>query len=236
MKLPGQVTHSDHDTRLEAYEELSAGMSDEVANAILALAAGDQPAEIRADATIALGPLIEDGGRASSVSEETFSEITQKLRAIFDDETQPPIVRRRALESLVRDPQPWQPDVIRKLLASPDEDWRLTATFAMGRMTGFEKELLAIVNTANGVLLAEAVRSAGQIGLTAAATAIRDLAASNGTERDLRIEAIVALPYVDPDSFSLLDELSTAKDGELAAAAEEALDELRLMNASDDDV
>lgn len=241
MDIPTGLTDPDSDTRAEAYEDLSLEMNDELAAAILGLAAGDQPDEIRADAIVALGPVIEECGIeydegfelepvpefGPPVSRETFRAITEELRAMYGDESQPKLIRRRAFEVLVRDAQPWQRDEIRRWLDTSDEDWRLTAVFAMGQMTGLEKELLAVLDTAQGLMLEEAVRAAGRISLTRAARLIRDLAASKTTERDLRFEAILALPHVDPDSFDLLAELSRSRDRELAAVAEAALEEFK---------
>src|SRR5688572_25406428 len=241
MDIP-DLTDPDPDTRQDAYEELSFEMDDAVASAILALAAGGEPEEIRADAVVALGPVVEECGMdyddgldfefapelGPPISRATYAAIAERLRAIYDDEAQPKLIRRRAFEVLVRDPRPWQRDEIRNQLASSDEDWRLTATFAMGQMTGFEEELFAVLAAAKGVMLAEAVRSAGQIGLAKAGAVIRSLAASKDTDRELRFEAILALPHVDGDSFDLLEDLSRSNDRELAAVAQEALDELRM--------
>lgn len=250
MDLPAELTDPDAETRAEAYDELSLEMNDEIAGAILALAAGDQPDEVRADAIVALGPVLQLCGEdydeglgfefppeyGPPVSRETYAAITTKLRAMYGDESQPKLLRRRVFEVLVRDPQPWQRAEIRRWLASSDEDWRLTATFAMGQMTGFEKELLGVLAKAEGLMLEEAVRAAGRVGLTAAAPMLRKLAASKDTERELRLEAIYALPHVDSDSFELLDELSRSKDRELAAVAEDALEELRIFGGLEDDI
>mgnify|MGYP000533564459 CR=1 FL=1 len=251
MDIPSGLTDPDPDTRAEAYEELSLEMNDELAAAILALTSGDEPDEIRADAIVALGPVIEECGIeydeglelepvpefGPRVSRETFTAITEQLRAMYADESQPKLVRRRVFEVLVRDPRPWQRDEIRRWLATSDEDWRLTAVFAMGQMTGLEKELLGVLETAEGLMLEEAVRAAGRIGLTGAGRLIHDLAASKTTGRDLRFEAILALPHVDPDSFDLLDELSSSKDRELAAVAEAALEDFHAFRGGlDDDI
>ena len=241
------LTAPDPEVRETAYEDVSMEMDEELARAIVDIAAGNHDDEIRADAIVALGPLIEECADdyiagfewgpelGPPVSRETFHSLVQRLRAMYDDESEPKVVRRRAFEVLVRDPQPWQDDEIRKLFASPDEEWRLTAIFGMGAMTGFEKELLEVVTHGEGVQLAEAVRSAGKIELKKAARTIRNFATSNKTERDLRLEAIRALPNVDADSFGVLEELSQSKDPEIAEAAEDAMEELTLNEAIDDE-
>jgi hypothetical protein len=244
-----ELTDPDPEVRQDAYEEVTLEMDDDLAHAIVEIAAGDLSDAIRADAIVSLGPLIEECGMdydetlgfewapelGPPVSRQTFQFVVKRIRAIYEDETAPKLLRRRAFEVLVRDPQPWQSDEIRKHLASPDEDWRLTAIFGMGAVKGFEKELLDVVTNGEGIQLTEAVRSAGQMSVAGAAGPIRRLATSSKTERDLRLEAIAALPLVDAEAFEILDELSRSKDREIAEAAQEALHELLLDAGLDDD-
>ncbi|HEY0593333.1 MAG TPA: HEAT repeat domain-containing protein, partial [Thermoanaerobaculia bacterium] len=153
------------------------------------------------------------------------------------DERQPKLVRRRAFEVLVRDPQPWQQEAIRRDFASGDRDWKMTAIFSMGYVRGFDRELVEQLRTASGDLLYEAVRAAGRAEVQEAAPIIEGLAISEEADRDVRLEAIAALPAVDPDCFDLLDELAESQDDEVRAAAEGALEELQMIDEDleDDD-
>ena len=226
------LTDPDEGTRAAALEDLQAEMDDEIARALLAI--------------IALGPLIDECGIDYSddvdfgldpelgppVSRETFASIVQEITRLYHDAVQPKLVCRRAFEVLVRDPKPWHADEIRKHFWLPDDDWRLTAVFAMGMIAGFDKEVAAMVEKADGPLLFEAVRAAGGMGVRAAAPRIRDLATSAETPLDLRLEAIAALPAVDPGCIDILDELSQSSDAEIADAAEQATFELLLGGSS----
>jgi hypothetical protein len=145
------------------------------------------------------------------------------------------LIRRRAFEALVRDPQPWLSEEIRKHFASSDSDWRLTAVFAMGYVQGFEREIAETVRTAEGALLLEAVTAAGSMGVSRAATRIRTLATSREQDLDLRLAAIEALPHVDPDCFDMLDDLTRSTKQEIADAAEYALEELGIFDDTGDD-
>jgi uncharacterized membrane protein YqiK len=98
----------------------------------------------------------------------------------------------------------------------------------MGHIKGFADELAATVERAEGALLFEAVRAAGSMEVTAAAPRIRALATSAKADLDLRLEAIHALPSVDPDCFELLDELARSRSTAIADAADEARSELTL--------
>jgi hypothetical protein len=246
-RLIAKLTDPDEDVRAEAREELSMRMDDDIARAYLDIAASDAGEEVRGDVIVGLGPIIEEAGMdydvedfelapefGPGITRETFESIVRELRGIYEDEAQPKLVRRRALEVLVRDPQEWQSAEIRRLFASGDEQWKLTAIFAMGHVEGFESEIAAIVGSEKGLLLYEAVRAAGRMEVRAAATRIREIAVSESAETELRLVAIEALPGVDPDCEEVLQELMESEDEEIAVAAEDALDELALDLSLDD--
>jgi HEAT repeat protein len=248
-RLLAKLTDPDEETRAAALEELALRMDDEIAQALLDIAESDATHEVRTDAIVALGPVIEQCGMeyddeaefdfgpelGPPVSRDTFSSIVRHIRGLYDDETQPTLIRRRAFEVLVRDPQPWLSKEIRKHVASADPDWRLTAVFAMGYVKGFEREIADTVQTAEGKLLLEAVIAAGNMGVSRAARRIRTLATSREEDLDLRLAAIEALPQLDPDCFELLDELTRARKREIAEAAEYALEELEIFADPGDD-
>src|SRR5213075_729911 len=161
------LTDPDEETRASALEELALVMNDEIAQALLDIAESDAAEDVRVDAIIALGPVIEECGTdyddeaefdfgpelGPPVSRETFDAIVRRLRALYDDKTQATMIRRRVFEVLVRDPQPWHSKEIRRHFASADPEWRLTAVFAMGQITGFERTIAETVSTAEGPLL-----------------------------------------------------------------------------------
>ncbi len=233
---------ADEETRREAFDRISVEMDDALAREILAIAQGDAAEDVRADAIVALGPAVDECGveymdgeeldpseYGAPLSLDAFEEVTAALRDIYEDESQPKLVRRRAFEVLVRDPQPWQKDAIARDFASSDRDWKMTAIFSMGYVRGFGKDLLDQLRSAQGDLLYEAVRAAGRAEVEEAAPILEALAIAEGTDRDVRLEAIAGLPAVDPDCFDLLDELAESKDAEIRAAAEEALQNLQIF-------
>jgi len=247
-RLLEALSDPDEEERAALFDELLLDMDDETAAALLEIAESDAAEEARAGAIVALGPVIEECGEddfenaidfgpetGPPVSRETFASISDRLRGLYGDERQPKLIRRRAFEVLIRDPQPWHREAIREHFASADDDWRITALFAMGHITGFEGEIAAAVKTAEGTLLAQAVSAAGRMEVVAAGPRIRELATSPDTEHDLRIEAILALPHVDPDAFDLLETLERSRDRDVAAAAGEAQEELLLFTRMDDD-
>lgn len=252
-RLLRDMASPDELVRFEAREELGTYMDDGIALAIVALAESDASEDVRADALVALGPLLEEGWDeddgdwdgdpgmvdVAGVSREAFEAVRTRTRALYTDARQPALVRRRAFEVLIRDLQPEHAAEVRAHYAGGDPDWRRTAVFAMGVVPGFERELASLVATADGDLLFEAVRAAGAMEVRGAAGRIRRLAASEDTPRDLRIEAIVALPDVDAGCHELLEDLMESDDPEIADLAEDAMDELRfreqLSDAAGDD-
>ena len=249
-ELLAQLTAEDEDVRREAREELHMLMDDTVARRYLDVIEGDASDGVRADAIVGLGPVIEEAGidymddelefeespeLGPPVSREMFGTIVATVRRIYEDESQPKLLRRRALEVLVRDPQPWLEGEIRKHLTSADEDWKLTAVFAMGYVNGFEKEITEAVQSAAEPILFEAVRSAGSQEIAATAPRIRELAQSATVDPDTRLAAIEALPFVDDGAEEILRQLVGSDDEEIAQTAEIALDELMYQDDLDEE-
>lgn len=246
-QLLNMLRSADEEARAGAREELTLQMNDEIARAFLDIAKERQDDRVRADTIIGLGPIIEEAGLdyaeevegtgelGPEISRGMFETIQRELRAIFEDETQPTLVRRSALEALVRDPQQWHADAIRKLVATNDPEWRITAVFAMGYVPGFESDILTIIQTSEGALLYEAVRAAGRAELTEAAPKLRAIAVDEGVDSGLRAAAIEALPYIDDEADELLEDLAEHDDEEVASAAEFALEELSILAQSEDE-
>lgn len=234
------------DRRMDFLEELTFDIDDSAAEALLQVAESDEPEELRADVLISLGPTIDECGTdyeadfgfgpelTSRVSKPVFESMVARIRRIYEDPSQPTIVRRRAFEVLVRDPQPWQKEAIRRDFASGNREWQLTALFSMAFHPGFDREILNMVELGEGDLREEAVRTAGSRGLREAGPALRKLARSPNTSRDLRISAILALPSVDERSRDLLEDLARSSDRQVAEAAREALDELGTWGIEED--
>jgi hypothetical protein len=244
-----ELKSADPEVRADAREELLTDMDDAIADGFLEVAASDADPEIRGDAIIGLGPILEECGddyvdgevapdadMGTPLTFEAFERAKAKLKALYDDESQPKLVRRRAFESLVRDPQPWHRKDIRRHADSGDADWLRTAVFCMGYFDGFDDDILKMLDHSDHELVYEAVRAAGAREIHKAAPRLRELASSS-PDRDVKLEAIAALAYADPDADEFLEELSDTDDEEVADAADAARDELLMMASSgfDDD-
>jgi hypothetical protein len=207
--------------------------SDEMAAAMLALLEdAGEPAALRGQAAISLGPALEsmeideydfpDDG--PPLSDAMFRRIQDTFRKLYQTADVPKLTRRRILEASVRAEADWHANAIRAAYVSGDDEWKLTAVFGMQHVDGFDAQILEALQSADKEILFEAVLAAGSQGLAEAAPIICKLAKSNRTERSLRLAAIEALGGIPcDDGEEILLDLSTSTDEEIAETADEAL-------------
>ena len=113
----------------------------------------DASVEVRAKAAVAFGPALEiydyDRDEPLFGDEEidpAVAKQTQRtLIAIVRDESEPKLVRRRALEASIRSYEDEHAPLIRRFWIDRDVEWRMTAVFCMGYAPGFEREILGAV-------------------------------------------------------------------------------------------
>jgi hypothetical protein len=226
-------------------------MDDEIAGLLLGII--KDPAEsdkLRAQSAVALGPVLEqtDTDRFDDdilpeeyreeppITEESFEQIKSTLHDVYKDESMPKLVRRRALEASVRADSDWHAGAIRKAYANPDEEWKLTAVFAMQYVPGFDREILEALSSPNKDIHYEAIHAAGNRELSEAWPHIKGLLQSSGTPKQLLLCAIGASPNVNPgEAGPALIDLSESEDEEIAEAAQEAMMEADSMRHGGED-
>jgi len=192
-----------------------------------------EPEELRSQAAISVGPVLEsmdqtdpeiDDPDDAPISARTFEEIQETLRNLHDDPRVPAEVRRRALESSARAQRDWHAPAVRAALASADAAWRLTAVFCMQLVRGFEAEILEALQSTQPEMRYEAVCAAGSWVVDGAWPLVTSLAASEKTEKGLRLAAIAAVGSIRPHQApSVLGELVDSDDEDVAEAAADAL-------------
>jgi hypothetical protein len=209
-------------------------MDDDMAELLIGIVANaEEPEEVRADAAIALGPVLEqtdteeafvdDDYDEPTIDQDTFEDLKNKLRLVYEDTNAPKLVRRRALEAGVRAQEEWQKDAIREAWASSDRDWKLTAVFGMAHIRGFDAEILEALKSSDEELLYEAIRAAGNFEVKEAWPQIQAIIRSR-TKKPMRLVAIGAAATLCPRSeLELLHDLADSEDEDIAEAAEEAL-------------
>jgi len=208
-------------------------MNDDIAEILMAiLRSPDEPAELRARAAISHGPALEqceidgfdDELSEPPVTEQTFHKMQETLQQIYNDQTAPKEVRRRALEASVRAPQDWHEDAVRAAYSSQDEEWKLTGAFAMQYVPDFEDEILELLDSRNPDIHYEAVRAAGAKGLDAAWPHIASLLDPEETDKDLLLAAIEAAGNIKrPAAQEALGVLLESDDEDISEAAMDAL-------------
>jgi HEAT repeat protein len=206
---------------------------DEIAGVLLSIVSNaSEPPLLRASAAISLGPVLEEvemEGFDEPLSEppiakELFLRIQETFRKVYSDKQEPKELRRRILEASVRSSQEWHTDAIRAAFSSDDQEWKLTAVFAMRYVQGFDKEILEMLDSRNPDIHFEAVLAAGECELEAAWPHLEDLLTSGNTEKRLLLAAIEAAGSIPSDeALPILLDLAGSRDEEIAEAADDAL-------------
>jgi hypothetical protein len=207
-------------------------INDDLAAALLAIVRdAGEPGQLRARAAISFGPALEqaniDGFEDPDevpITEGMFRNIQDSLQKLYLDNGTPKEVRRRVLEASVRAPEAWHRDAIAHAYASGDQEWMLTAVFAMRWVRGFDKQILEALKSANPDIHYEAVRAAGNWELDAAWPHIVALVKNPRTPKRLLLAAIGAVGSIRPaEAPEILLDLADSDDEDIAEAADEAM-------------
>jgi len=205
---------------------------DELARTLLSIvAAGREPAPLRARAAISLGPALEcadtdgfDDLDDVPISEEVFLEIVRGLAAVYRDADAPDEVRRRVLEASVRAPQDWHPEAVLAAYSSGDPAWKLTAVFCMRFVPGLDPQILEALESGDRDLHYQAVRAAGSREVQEAWEHVAGIVTRGGGDKALLLAAIEAAASIRPeDAPAILGDLTDHGDEDIVEAAFEAI-------------
>lgn len=212
-------------------------INDELVEVFLSMAASsEESGQLRAQAAIALGPVLELGdtdgfedwliGDSTPISEVTFQRIRTTLRGLYTDANVPKTVRRRILEASIRARDDWHQNAIRAAYASSDAEWRLTAVFAMRFVSGFDDEILESLNDPDTQIQYEAVCAAGNWELNAAWPQVAERVNSANSTKLVRLAAMEAAATIRPTEAGLLllQVADNSNDHEIIEAAEQAME------------
>lgn len=227
----GEAEGPDRLLAAELAGELSAVNDELVEVLLLVLRTTEEPEELRTQAAISLGPVLEDADIAdfedpedSAIAERTFQTAQETLHNLYLDGRVPKAVRRAILEASVRAPRDWHPDAIRAAFSSDDEDWKLTAVFCMQFVRGFDEQILSALKSPNAAIRACAVSAAGAWQVQAAWPYVAALVTSPGTDKALLLAAIDAVAGIRPEEApGVLADLVESDDEDIAEAVFEAL-------------
>lgn len=222
-------------------------IDDELVESLLAiLQSPDEPEELRARAAISIGPALEGAEEEGfdnespisdpPITEDTFRRAVDTLRNVYADEKNPKEVRRRALEAAVRSPQNWHGDAIRAAYTAGDREWMLTAVFGMGYIPGFHREIVESLDNLDPEIRREAITAAGEQEVRSAWPRIEQILRSPTADKDLRLAAIEAATYINPEAAApIFAGLGDSDDEDIAEAADEALSMADALSGDFDD-
>jgi hypothetical protein len=207
-------------------------INDRIAKTLLGIVGNAEESEaLRGTAAIALGAVLEQASLTEfedpeevPIREETYNTIQDSFERFLSEGDFPKLVRRKMLEASVRAPEPWHRDVIREAYASEDEEWKLTAVYAMRWVRGFGHQILDALRSSNNAIRREAVVAAGNWELDAAWSHVHSLVQDDKAGKELRLAAIDAIAAIRPSEARLiLGDLASSDDEVIAKAASEAM-------------
>lgn len=240
------ATESDRILAAELAGDFTA-INDDLAEALLKiLGDANESEQLRGRAAIAFGAALEhcdmngfdDPYDKPPITEDVFHMIQLALKAVYDNEGMPKLLRRRCLEAAVRAQEPWQTDAVKRAYESKDQEWVLTAVFCMGYLPGFEKEVLAALKNPNEQIHREALTAAGEKEIDDAWAHVYDLLENaERTPKPLLLAAIAAVANIrqDTPSLEILNHLVDSDDRDVSEAADEALSLAGAYTAFDED-
>lgn len=225
------LSHTHARVREAAVWGLLSASLEKVYSSLLSVVQSDPALEVRAAAVFVLGRFVYEGqmadeGEAGEVA-AMAAKVESVLRSFLNDSTQPPLLQRRALESLSFLEDGAIEGIIEQWSSHSDELYRKSAAFSMGRANPerFSRQLLKAMEDPSAMVRLEAVRSVGEQGLKKGVSRLNSLA--RGDDEALAVEAIFALGQVaGKQAEAALKDLLKSKDKVRAGAAREALAEL----------
>ena len=217
-------------------------MNDDMASTLLTVVgSADEPEQLRTKAAISSGPSLQQVDTDEfedpddvPFTEGMFHKIQDSLEKMYLDNSIPKEVRWRVLEASVRAPANLAPGCDQAGLLQRRR--MLTAVFAMGRVRGFDNQILTALKSTDAKIQCEAVKAAGHWGLDAAWLPVVELVNDPHTPKPLLIAAIGAVGTIRrAEARNILDDLAHSEDEEIAEAANEAMAEAEMFSDAEDD-
>ncbi len=225
-------------------------INDDLAGALLDIVEDNSESEkLRARAVISFGVALEyididlDGFDEVAeydefaVTEQIYQRILKSLQKLYFDGTVPELVRRRILEASVRNPQAWHHGAVRAAYQSQEKNWIVSALFCMAYIKGFQQEILEALQSRIPEIKYEAIRAAGNWGITDAWSDICEVLTDQSANKGLLLAAIDASVGIEHhEAIAALEKLlDNSSDEDVIAAAHESLAMLELDFDGDDD-
>jgi len=223
------LTDADAQVRAGAIRLLDECEDLKLVPAFIKILTGDDNADTRAEAAVALGKYVELG-ELEEISEKIQRQVEDTLLAKVNSDDQL-LVRRNALESLGYSSRPEVITVIESAYHRENPDWQASALFAMGRSADerWDEHVLSSLLDEIEIVRLAAVEAAGELSLDSARTALFKLLEDEEND-DISAAAIWSLSQIGGEDVriyiqNLIDQ-SEGEDDEQVEFLEDALDNL----------
>lgn len=187
----------------------------------------DPAEDVRAEATKALGRFIW-WGEVGDLPDDSTVQAENRVLEILQNQSESPLVRRRALESIAHCSRKGVRDAIQIAYASDDLDDRISAVIAMGRSCDnrWTEIVLHELNNRDARMRVEAARASGELRLDEAVPTLGQI--FHEDEREAQEAVIWALGEIaNREAIRILEIASEmaedADDEAMLVAIEEAL-------------
>jgi HEAT repeat protein len=223
-----RFTVGDSDARVRelAVRVLSEYESDDLIQLFESLLLNDPDVEVRAVAATGLGKYVYLG-EIEELPEKTLNQIVDRLIQIYS-KNEATLIRRRALESLGYSSREEINPMIESAFYSGNEDWIITALFAMGRTANakWNSHVMEMLENDSNEIRYEAARAAGELELHDATERLVELL--NDSDSDIRMAAVWSLSQIGGEGVrDTLEELyDETEDEEEADFIDQALENL----------
>jgi hypothetical protein len=190
----------------------------------------DPAEDVRAAAASALGKFVLLGELEAIPDAMRIANVQNLIDVVVGEEL--PMVRRRALESLGFSSHPKVSELIEHALAQDETQWLTSSLCAIARSADerWSDTVLKYLESADGEVLFEAIRAAGEMGIEDARNPLIEKLEDTGDDQDLRLAIIWSLSQIGGESVKKkLEELAEkCTDDEESEWLEKALDNLEL--------
>ncbi len=199
--------------------------SQEVMQLLLTLIEEDESSHVRSQALIGLGKYILLG-EYGDIPTHLAENAQQLVLRLYNDQTQPIEIRRRALEALSNSSHPSKDNLIRQAYQSDNHLLKVSSIFAMGRTcdSKWQDMLLDELESDDHEIVYEAVRACGEIQLESSVRQLKELLLSD--DHEIVTMSIWSLGEIGgKDSIDTLSTLQeTVEDEDLLDVIDEAMD------------
>jgi HEAT repeat protein len=207
----------------------------------------DPHTDVRAHAISALGRYVYEGEEAHAegwdapfleITPKDYQRVTDFLFRIAQDPEESLTARRYALEAIAfRSDDPDVTDLIEWAYRHRDRRLKISAIFAMARHGDprWGEYILAELRSDDSQVQYEAVRAAGELGLTEATDTLIELATNKAMRKPLRLLSIYALGETGDDrAYPVLEKLARSRDRDVRDVARDAIEEWIMVTHMDE--